>query len=103
MKSNFRKVLLLLMLALTAALLTACYQDVDPWPVSVPPVTEAAPTAVPARVVDATLVPRTTATPVAQPAAPVAQPAAPVQTADDFWSSDPTEIPGGDEAPGLNG
>ena len=86
-----KRTLLFLLCLLAALLLTACHVDNDPWPVNVE-----LPTAVPA----ATAVPVETATPepivtgVPGPGLPTPLPAV-TQT--------PTEVPGGSEAPGING
>ena len=101
MKPALRKTALLLMLLTTAALLSACYKDVDPWPVSAPLATELPPTAAPTQEPGGTLIPRTTVTPVPEPTV-VPQPIFTQQPAD-FWDVEPTEVPGGSVEPGVNG
>lgn len=106
MKSIFRKTALLLMLLALALSLTACYRDVDPWPASAPPVTELPPTAIATAEptptpYSSTLIPRTTVTP--EPAATAIPQTVPAQEAEDFWDSEPTEVPGGSADPGVNG
>jgi len=85
-----RNVLSLLMLILLSLLLTGCYQEVDPWPASVPVVPESSPTAVPTQ--EATVSPPATVAPTQE------------QVEDNFWADEtPTQVPGGDAKPGFNG
>lgn len=85
-----RNVLLLLMLMLLSLLLTGCYKEVDPWPASVPVMTESSPTAVPTP--EATVSPPATVVPTQE------------QVEDNFWADEtPTQVPGGDVEAGFNG
>lgn len=74
----------LLLLLLLCLLLTGCYKEVDPWPASVPIVTEAPPAILRTQPV--------TAVPTQEPSDM------------DFWIEEqPTQMPGGEAAPGFNG
>ena len=96
-----RNVLLIIMLLMVCMLLTGCYKEVDPWPASLPAVSEQPPTALPTA--EATVAP--TAVPVAVTLAPFAtSEPMPEPPEDDFWADEqPTQTPGGDAAPGFNG
>ena len=101
MNRTLRKFALLLMLLALAMSLSACYKEMDPWPVSVPLATELPPTAAPTQEPQETLIPRTTVTPVPE-ATSVPQPMI-TQDPSDFWDAEPTEVPGGSVDPGVNG
>ena len=102
MKRTLRRIALLLMLLTLALSLSACYREVDPWPVSAPVSTELPPTAAPTQEIHTTLIPRTTVTPMPESTG-VPQPVYTQQPDDDFWAADPTEVPGGSADPGVNG
>ena len=96
-----RNVLLIIMLLMVCMLLTGCYKEVDPWPASLPAVSEPPSTAM--------STPEFTAAPTAEPSAVTLAPyvtSAPASEIpeDNFWADEqPTQTPGGDAAPGFNG
>jgi len=96
-----KKMTLMILLLLCAMLMTACYQDRDPWPAS-DRYTQTEP--------DHTLIPRTTVTPVPTDVPTVPPTATPFATfvptippMPDLWDDGPTEVPAGSVEPGFNG
>lgn len=99
-----KRFLLLMICLLCCLMLTACYQDNDPWPASVP--MDAAPTA--AVTVAPTQPPAepvvyVTPMPEAEPAAqPTLEPAVTIVPQEEPLQPE-QHTPGGDSAPGING
>ena len=99
MKKTNSKALLILMLLMVCMLVSACYKEVDPWPVSAPLATELPPTAAPT--------PEVTMPPTAEPLHATLPPPVTITEEpdeEDFWADEqPTLVPGGEVDPGFNG